>query len=58
MLGGANGLIAGMRINYGCAGGGVLLGDPDRRADGWTIFYAPSLGSGSFTSAEIASAWW
>src|SRR5262249_48677240 len=40
-LSGATSTIAGLRINYGCHGGGVLLGNAHRHSATWTIFYAP-----------------
>jgi hypothetical protein len=55
---GATGLIAGMRINYGCTGGGFLLGNPRRSTPTWTIFYAPNAKASQFTPISLASAWW
>ena len=57
-LSGATGLIGGLRINYGCAGGGILLGNPKRRTSTWTIFYAPNFNSKQFVSTSLAAAWW
>jgi hypothetical protein len=58
ILTGATGQIAGLRINYGCAGGGILLGNPRRATRTWTIFAARSLRSRTLTRAAIRSAWW
>lgn len=59
VLSGATGQIAGMRINYGCIGGGILIGNPRRSASApWTIFYAPSFNSNQYSPIKLASAWW
>jgi hypothetical protein len=58
MLTGATDVIAGQRINYGCAGGGVLLGLPDRASRAWTIFFAAGFQAKSYTTEEINQAWW
>jgi hypothetical protein len=56
---GATGDVAGLRINYGCRGGGILLGDPRRsRSSPWTIFYAPTYQSNQYRPIKLASAWW
>ena len=56
---GATGQIAGMRINYGCTGGGILIGNPHRSASvPWTIFYAPSYRSNQYRPIKLASVWW
>jgi len=58
-LTGATGQIAGMRINYGCTGGGILIGNPHRSASvPWTIFYAPSYRSNQYRPIKLASVWW
>ena len=31
--------LAGMRVNYGCANGGYLIGDVDRSQPQWRVFY-------------------
>jgi hypothetical protein len=58
ILTGATGLIAGMRINYGCAGRGYLLGNPRRQTAIWTIFYAARYDSNQLMRVPLASAWW
>jgi hypothetical protein len=58
MITGASGEIAGMRIEYGCSGGGILLGDPHRKSEPWTIFYAPSYKARHFQQIALRSAWW
>lgn len=55
---GATGDIAGMRMNYGCTGGSVLIGDPRRSAKTWTIFSAPSYKSSQYQLVALRSAWW
>jgi hypothetical protein len=55
---GATGLIAGMRINYGCTGGGFLLGSPRRSTPTWTIFYAANARANQFRPIPLAAAWW
>jgi hypothetical protein len=57
ILSGATGLIRGLRINYGCTGGGILLGDPKRTTSTWTIFYASSFDSKQFVSTSLTAAW-
>jgi hypothetical protein len=58
ILTGATGRVAGLRINYRCAGGGILLGSPRRKTSTWTIFYAPGARSGQFRAIGLRSAWW
>jgi hypothetical protein len=55
---GATGDVAGMRIAYGCTGGGVLLGSPRRSTATWSIFYAQSATSRQFRTVGIRAAWW
>jgi hypothetical protein len=55
---GASGMIAGMRISYGCSGGGILIGSPRRTSPRWTIFYAPSYKARDYKQVALASAWW
>jgi hypothetical protein len=55
---GATGLIAGLRINHGCTGGRVLLGNPRRSTPTWTIFYAPNYHASQYQPVPIAQAWW
>jgi hypothetical protein len=56
-LTGATGLIAGMRINYGC-GSGYLLGNPNRSSATWRIFFAEGYKSKELTRISLAAAWW
>jgi hypothetical protein len=58
ILSGATGVIAGMRINYGCVGGGTLLGNPRRDAATWTIFYTAGTTGHNFQAVAIRAAWW
>jgi len=52
---GATAPVAGMRINYGCPGGGIVVGDIDRGQPLWRVFYqkegAPALDQVSVTTA-------
>jgi hypothetical protein len=57
-LDGATSVIAGMRINYGCKGGKVLLGIPRRGSPTWTIFFAGGFNATQYQAVEIRSAWW
>lgn len=57
-LTGATSVIAGLRINYGCAGGGVLVGEPRRQSDARTIFYGSGYKANAVTELPIAEAWW
>jgi hypothetical protein len=58
LITGATGVVAGMRISYGCTGGGVLLGAPRRSSPTWTIFYAKGATAREFRAVSIRSAWW
>jgi hypothetical protein len=55
---GATGVVAGMRINYGCNGGGTLIGTPRRSLRTWTILFSESSQSSKFRAVPIAAAWW
>jgi hypothetical protein len=55
---GATGLIAGMRINYGCTGGGILIGEPRRSSVTWSIFYAASFKANQYRPVSVREAWW
>jgi hypothetical protein len=57
-LSGVTGTIAGMRMNYGCVGGGTLIGTPKRSAAIWTIFYARSYTSSQYRPVQLTAAWW
>jgi hypothetical protein len=41
---GATVAFAGMRVNYFCSGGGMLLGEPDRTLPVWAVLYLPDGG--------------
>ncbi|HZO92673.1 MAG TPA: hypothetical protein VFB22_02810 [Candidatus Baltobacteraceae bacterium] len=53
---GATGLVAGMRINYGCSDGRMLIGDVDRHAPRWRIFAVAANGRGEPTYVDIDTA--
>jgi hypothetical protein len=55
---GATGLVAGLRINYGCTPPGILVGAPRRTSPTWTIFYASGYTSTAYESVAVRSAWW
>ena len=57
MLGGATFLIVGMRVNYGCEGGGSVVGEPDRSHATWHVFF---LAPGAFVleQEEVEVAWY
>jgi len=38
---GATAVIAGLRLNYSCPDGAWVIGDVDRSADAWQVFYMP-----------------
>jgi len=57
-LDGATSVVAGMRINYGCVGGKVLLGIPRRSSPMWTIFFAGGFNATQYQAVRIRSAWW
>jgi hypothetical protein len=56
---GATGAVDGKRINYGCVGGGLLIGTVDRSTRTWTILYqAGDTGTGPVERQPIAIAWY
>jgi hypothetical protein len=55
---GASGMVDGKRMNYGCVGGGVLVGSIDRSARTWTTLYQADPGSGPLVRRSIAIAWY
>jgi hypothetical protein len=55
---GATGVIAGLRLNYGCTNGAWLLGSPNRNSPLWRILYLPSLKASHATSVPILVARW
>ena len=57
LLKGSTGRVAGLRVNYGCAGSGVLLGLPTRGAV-WTQPYADSPHATTYRPVSLREAWW
>lgn len=57
LLTGATAPIAGMRINYGCPGGGLVAGDIDHGQPVWRVFYQKE-GAASLDQVGIAVAWY
>jgi hypothetical protein len=57
MFTGATAPIVGMRINYGCPGGFIAVGDIDRSAAVWRIFFQGEK-SLSLDLTDIAVAWY
>ena len=57
LLTGATALIAGMRINYGCEGGGSVLGAPDRTLPVWRAQVLPRDAFATDATAIVA-AWY
>jgi hypothetical protein len=54
---GSLGNIAGLRINYACAGSGLLLGLPTRGRT-WTQPYAGSITAKTYRRVALRSVWW
>jgi hypothetical protein len=54
---GSLGRIAGLRINYACAGSGVLL-DLPMRGQTWRMSYAATITAKSFRRVALSSVWW
>ena len=54
---GATAPIAGMRINYGCPGGLVVVGDVDRSLPVWRVFWQGEK-SISLDQTEVVVAWY
>jgi hypothetical protein len=57
LFSGATAPIAGMRINYGCPGGFIAVGEIDRSRPVWRIFFQGEK-SISLELADIAVAWY
>jgi hypothetical protein len=49
--------VAGLRVTYGCDGGGLLLGLADQRRKTWTIHYVPGLHSTAVRQVGVTDAW-
>ncbi|HXY50466.1 MAG TPA: hypothetical protein VEI01_13505 [Terriglobales bacterium] len=56
LLTGATAPIAGMRINYGCPGGFVVVGDIDRSRPVWRVFFQGEK-SIALEQTDVAVAW-
>jgi hypothetical protein len=54
---GATAPVAGMRINYGCPGGFQVVGDIDRSAPTWRVFFRGE-NSSVLEQVDIAVAWY
>jgi hypothetical protein len=54
---GATAPVAGMRINYGCPGGFQVVGDIDRRAPVWRVFFQSESGS-TLEQVDVSVAWY
>ena len=50
LLTGATAVLAGQRLNYGCEGGGYVLGEVDQRRQVWTVSY---LAADAFASELV-----
>lgn len=57
LLGGATGVVDGMRLNYACNSRLNLYGNPDRSARPWTIF-AGAENATQLTTREVTIAWY
>jgi len=55
---GASSIVATMRINYACAGGGFLIGSLRRNSPTWTIFYSATFKATVYRPVGLVSAWW
>ena len=56
LLTGATAVVAGMRINYGCEGGGSIVGELDRSQPVWTGNYYDEQALGT-ELVEVATVW-
>lgn len=54
---GATAPVAGMRINYGCPGGGQVVGDLDRSLPVWRVFYQKQ-GASALEQVGVRVAWY
>ena len=57
LMTGATASLAGMRINYGCPGGGLVAGDIDRSHPVWRVFYQKE-GASSLDQVDVVVAWY
>ncbi len=53
---GATGVVAGMRLNYGCTGKGWVIGEVDRSTRPWRVFYTPDTQSGDYVQVDVSEA--
>ena len=53
---GATGVVAGMRLNYGCTDKGWVLGDVDRSSQPWRVFYTRNIQSGDYVQIDVSEA--
>jgi hypothetical protein len=51
---GATGVVAGMRLNYGCTDKGWILGEVDRSSQPWSVFYTRDIQSGDYVKIDVA----
>ncbi|MBA3916365.1 MAG: hypothetical protein H0X25_21475 [Acidobacteriales bacterium] len=54
---GATAPIGGMRINYGCPGGGQVIGDMDKSLPVWRVFYQKQ-GAPALEQVGVKAAWY
>jgi hypothetical protein len=54
---GATAPVAGMRINYGCPGGFQVVGDIDRSAPVWRVFFQPENAS-ALEQVDVLVVWY
>lgn len=57
LLTGGTAALAGMRINYGCPGGGLVAGNIDRSQPAWRVFYQKE-GAPSLDQVDVVVAWY
>jgi hypothetical protein len=53
---GATGVVAGMRLNYGCDNKGWVLGDVDQSSQPWRVFFTPEFRSADYVQIDISEA--
>ena len=58
MMTGATAPVAGLRINYGCAGGGVVVGGIDRSLPLWQVFFQTQNRSLALSQVTVKVAWY
>lgn len=55
---GATAPVAGLRVNYGCIGGGVVVGGIDRSLPLWRVFFQTQNRSLSLSQVVVKAAWY